>query len=390
MDLTSQDSIARSNFLSVSLLEKLLLFSIIITFLHAYLFARLGVRVAYVGLVFDLLNFSLAIIYLIEIKFFSRSRIFLLISAFTTCYLFGAIKFKSFELISFSIDFSPGLLSVFSAFYSSIFLFKSNNHTKFIKIIVSFVFADALFYVLTFNDIKYDFFKYASYNFTSSLILFLLTSLTAIKYRVENYIVLWPSVLSTLFMLYLADARSSLALSLLFFLVCMRFKFLPKKLVYDVVFLLLLFVLIFLLFQELYQIYLVTRFATEGLDSPRWTMVIGYIQRIDFYSFFWGVDLKDIPMIVNYDLNPHNSFLRLHSLLGFPAIALLVFFLLSSFLNFSKVKSFLVLMFYIVLVRSAFDTLIFPGMLSIFFFIVFHSFTLDKATSPLKIKPRHR
>lgn len=66
-----------------------------------------------------------------------------------------------------------------------------------------------------------------------------------------------------------------------------------------------------------------TNFHRRGFESLRFDMIDQYLASLDLRSFLAGVDLSTVPLIAQYNLNPHNSFLRGHAFFGISYLAFL-------------------------------------------------------------------
>lgn len=51
-------------------------------------------------------------------------------------------------------------------------------------------------------------------------------------------------------------------------------------------------------------------------DEARTYMILSYLQRITPLSLIFGVDLESIHFLTQYNYNPHNSYIKLHAVLG--------------------------------------------------------------------------
>lgn len=130
---------------------------------------------------------------------------------------------------------------------------------------------------------------------------------------------------------------------------------------------LLVFLFAFLFKDYLEVLYEGTKFAEKGLESPRWDMWVAYINHIDFLEVFFGTNLSSVDVIKDFNSNPHNSFIRLHSIYGFVSFLFIAFLLFFSvwFLN----AYFLGLVFLLFL-RALTDIILFPSVLDFFVFLV--------------------
>jgi len=113
---------------------------------------------------------------------------------------------------------------------------------------------------------------------------------------------------------------------------------------------------------------------SSGVDSPRFVMWVGYLERMDLLGFLFGVDLNSVPMIADYNGNPHNAFFLLHAYYGVGFFALFLCFLGSFFFLLMDSRWVFVALLLIFLVRSFFDIIYLFGLLDYLVFpILFYS-----------------
>ncbi len=95
----------------------------------------------------------------------------------------------------------------------------------------------------------------------------------------------------------------------------------------------------------------------------------------DNYALVFGAPLNRILSIVEVDGNPHNSYIRLHSLLGIFGMALIFITILLTVFKILGTKNYLLLIIFTAsLLRSAFDSTAFYGPLDvIIFYCIFHA-----------------
>ena len=123
---------------------------------------------------------------------------------------------------------------------------------------------------------------------------------------------------------YLLVGRSSLGLLMALFILSV---FATGK---KSVSLLVVFVIVFILLyfkDELLFLYEASSFAENGMESSRYKIWETYFNNLNFQSAIFGLDTVDIPFLMDYGGNPHNSFLNFHRRIGL--IPIILFFLIS-------------------------------------------------------------
>lgn len=101
---------------------------------------------------------------------------------------------------------------------------------------------------------------------------------------------------------------------------------------------------------------------SSGIESPRSEMLAQYIERVDAWGLFFGVDLGSVPVIVEYKGNPHNAFILLHSYYGIASVSLLCLFVISCWMLFVEKQYTLLVVALIFLVRAFFDIIYLFGL----------------------------
>lgn len=224
------------------------------------------------------------------------------------------------------------------------------------------------------DDIN-NFFKNSSRNAVSAAALFFQILYSTSHYRVSGKLPLLTPII-TFVISFLAYGRSGMFFSFLFVIWSFSSRFWTTKTSYKIVVIFVglsigvLGVKNFDLIE--YYLFSQTNF-TLGFESPRSLMLKAYIEELDFFSFFYGVDLSSIPIIKDFNNNPHNSVLLGHAMFGFFHIIFLIscaiMFLVSK--RFSKklmVYSILALVFF---ARSLTDIVALPGVYDFIFFYIF-------------------
>ena len=121
-------------------------------------------------------------------------------------------------------------------------------------------------------------------------------------------------------------------------------------------------------------------YASRGysiIESPRIKMNIEYVQSSfsSVYNFLFGTPLKEVPTILKYGLNPHNSFIRAHVYFGFLGFLLLMVMLGYTSFLFFKTKNYIFGLFLVALsIRAFLDSNAFHGSFdALFYFLIFYA-----------------
>jgi len=285
--------------------------------------------------------------------------LFFLIIAFS----FGPfLQSESSFIFSFGGPFS-GLLIV-----SYYFMAKIINYARWERFFSLFLYiaflVSYIWYAFSVKDVfAIGFFNDKSYNFISIVLIFL--SAAVVLSWEDRFWIPFLVLLSTLFISLLLYTRASVAISTALFTWFLLWRLKDLKVLIFACFLI---GLLFIGFIYMPDVYESTKFSSNGLDSPRWNMWQNYFIAQNWESFLFGVDLTTIELIKDFNGNPHNTFIRLHSVLGFFGIAFLF-----SYLSFALIK----LPFFasgilaLMLLRATTDIFLFPGVLDIVFHLAF-------------------
>ena len=108
-----------------------------------------------------------------------------------------------------------------------------------------------------------------------------------------------------------------------------------------------------------------------GLDYvERGVMLSNYLKNINLTNLFIGYNYNTDPYFIGWELNPHNSFIRLHYNFGFLAFIIVGIIFVSVFLALKK--SFLVFILLLVLILRGFtDTIFFVSAFDYLFICIF-------------------
>lgn len=168
-------------------------------------------------------------------------------------------------------------------------------------------------------------FEHASRNRLGAYLVITAVSAAIACYWERGRVVVYPSVIALLLSLPLYG-RASIISSFMFFAVSIIARFGLRGAILLQPF----FILIVVAFQHwgIWEALISETNLSRGIESPRTQMAIGYMANLDLAGFFLGAPMGDIELINQYNGNPHNSFVRLHSLYGvFPIVVILFFFL---------------------------------------------------------------
>lgn len=211
-----------------------------------------------------------------------------------------------------------------------------------------------LYYQLFFNGMVNGdiFLQYGlSKNYPGSLLVIFNCQWAIWKYLHYHKLPLLLPVISTVIAFFL-DGRSSLVCMVLISLFCFVFR--GKKII-GILFLLLVF-LISYYWNIIVRYYELTSLASHGIETTRTDIWKAYFDNLDLFSFIFGLDTQNIPIIKDYGGNPHNSFLSFHRRMGLMGLCLLFFYLYKGFKVLIKRKMFVVLFFsFILMLRMFFD-----------------------------------
>jgi hypothetical protein len=121
-------------------------------------------------------------------------------------------------------------------------------------------------------------------------------------------------------------------------------------------------------------IYGATNFSA-GMESPRSEMLLQYLDSIDGLSLLTGSDITQIPIIFEYNNNPHNAFLLLHSYYGVSMVLLMCLIAASLFKLFLEKKFALLAVAVLFLCRALFDIIYLFGLFDYLLFpLLFYLF----------------
>lgn len=210
----------------------------------------------------------------------------------------------------------------------------------------------------TYNEIFVD----NSRNIVSAILLFCTIFLLASTY-IRNKKVYMSTLFIDLFCSLLLYGRSGIMLSFCVLIIGLVLSYKTsdnkQKLSNSIVTFFFAVTVVALLGKEIY-IYLSDIIAKtnlqSGLDSPRFTMWQEYVSHMDLYHLIHGADFNYSPTIMDYEGNPHNTFIMLQSRVGFSAVLLYVFLTLLWCILLSK-QPLLAILLLLIFIRMFFDVL---------------------------------
>lgn len=280
---------------------------------------------------------------------------------YAVLYLVIVVMFGSGNIASFGFQTTAG--SVFYGFWILACYFMARLTLKYSRVAQGIVIISFLLFVISYLHYVYPnwelravgFFEESSYNIISAIMIFLLGTLLIVCAEMKK--LAFAATIVTAIICAMLGARSSIVISLALLIWCVMSDL---RSVYGWIFAAALASLAFYLQDLVADIYYQSKFFSEGLDSPRWEMMKKYITQINGRSLFFGVDLASVEVIRDYNNNPHNSFIDIHSRYGLLGLLYLAGFLLANFTEAGVRQIGIVL---VLLFRASADVLIFPGLL---------------------------
>ena len=134
--------------------------------------------------------------------------------------------------------------------------------------------------------------------------------------------------------------------------------------------------------NNIIELFELTRFATESLDSPRVIIWGAYLKSLDIVSLIFGLDTLGVPALANYGGNPHNAFLNFHyrmGLIGLMPLLYYVFKALKIYLTNNLYFAFFLLLSLIG--RFCFDSNLNTPYDFIFYTIIFYPILFNRVNS---------
>lgn len=133
--------------------------------------------------------------------------------------------------------------------------------------------------------------------------------------------------------------------------------------------------------NELFISPISSRFSSEGIDSPRSLIWKEYfsVMGSNFSDLLFGVPYREVPIIRQYNNNPHNSILYMHSQYGLMMMLINIILILNFSFRYFKTNIFLLGLFGVLLLRSSTDIIAFPGIFDgIIYYFLFLPFSIAR------------
>lgn len=107
------------------------------------------------------------------------------------------------------------------------------------------------------------------------------------------------------------------------------------------------------------ELYMLTSFAENSLESSRFQIWRAYFEALTPISFLGGLDVSNVPLIHSYGDNPHNALLNFHYRMGLLGVMSLIALAIKSIRNYIR-RSDYVLLIYMscIIIRFMFDACI--------------------------------
>lgn len=260
---------------------------------------------------------------------------------------------------------------IISSLLAFALLFNKIN-TIYLKIAHIYV---SVFCILNIRDNGYIPFETASINTVSVLVILFASTINYIELYRSGKLSILPSVVSCVACFY-SDSRNGAITSLLYFGIILALTWHNTTKYHRF------FLLTFSILAIYYVINYITfilnlnifnRFDYRGLDwNFREILWQGYIRKVDFPSFFFGVDYHNVKEIVLFgeSWNPHSSFIQAHNKFGIVGLGLLIS-MIWLFIKMLKNRKYAILaIVFAVMARSFTDSVFFVNLFDYFVFMI--------------------
>lgn len=108
--------------------------------------------------------------------------------------------------------------------------------------------------------------------------------------------------------------------------------------------------------QYLSEYYAMTNLSESGMETSRYRIWNSYLSALDVPSFLFGLDTLNVPILKQYDGNPHNAFFNYHYRFGILGLLALLYLIKKSCDILIKNKEYILLLLVMLLmVRLFFD-----------------------------------
>jgi hypothetical protein len=188
-----------------------------------------------------------------------------------------------------------------------------------------------------------------------------------LKVNYNIYLIILP-LISTVLSFYLIG-RTSLIVSLLLLFVVFFFKF-KKNYVIRILTIVLVLGIGLYLWTKFETVLLTETNLAEGLDTPRWKLWGIYLENLNPINLFTGIDVDTLEMYDLFGGNPHNSFIKFHSRVGFGFIVFITLYFISVFKYLKEGQNYIFLLLMLLTLRAFFDSDILVGNFDFIFFII--------------------
>lgn len=191
-------------------------------------------------------------------------------------------------------------------------------------------------------------------------------------FHLENtYSKVWIIIpLINLVIAFLLIGRTSIIVNFILLLIVYYYKFKGKGAFPFIIAFMIFLGSLYYVVQQYGTILIMDTNLGKGLQTSRWELWREYLKNINLKSFFFGVDLTKLPMIHYYGDNPHNSFLKFHSRLGFGSVVFFSLYFIS-LINYLRTDNFYIFGLLLILtIRAFFDSDILIGSFDFIFFII--------------------
>lgn len=217
-----------------------------------------------------------------------------------------------------------------------------------------------------------------SRNYISAhLVIFLAYYFFACKKEMISINLIYPTlVVVCCFFLF---GRSGIALSIFLFLIAIA----QRNKIYIVSFVFVCMTIVYFNKDEIISLFANSNFS-HGVESERSVMLSEYISAIvDWRSFLFGVDFKDCcKTIMAFKINPHNSFINLHSRFGVLPFFMGLIIYIHMFYTRILFRSIMVnLLIFVIFARYFVDSIGFLGIVDFILVSLFAHLLLDGADS---------
>lgn len=125
--------------------------------------------------------------------------------------------------------------------------------------------------------------------------------------------------------------------------------------------------------DNIIELFELTRFATESFDTPRTAIWGAYFSSLDIVSLIFGLDTLSVPELAAYGGNPHNAFLNFHYRMGIIGLLPLLYYIFKALRIYFKTHFYFILFLLLSLIgRFCFDSNLNTTYDFIFFAIIFY------------------